>query len=330
MPDPIDLRPAPMSYFRLIMRRFGEDETLRAAILEGMGLSPEEVDDPRTELSFAQQMRQFDNMNRVFGEGWVLRAPELWNPSSHRFLGAATMSAPTVGAAAEVLAKYVPVYTSQQRIKLVREPDALVLQHGAAVPVPERLQSCLAELFLLAMATTFGYPLGAAKSELRFDYMWAEPAYGPRLKEALGGDVRWRAPANAMAIPRHLLSVPSPVADPALYQSALERLEEERRYLSAPEGVRGKVERLLAHSDTGRLPSSAAALSLGMSQRTLVRRLAEAGLHYRELVDGELAARARRWLDSGVLSRAEISERLGFADATGFSRACRRWFKAEV
>jgi len=98
----------------------------------------------------------------------------------------------------------------------------------------------------------------------------------------------------------------------------------------APAGVKGRVERLLAHSETGRAPAEVVAASLGLSRRTLMRRLAEAGLNYRELVDAELKTRARRWLDSGALSKAEISERLGFADVTGFSRACRRWFRTDV
>jgi AraC-like DNA-binding protein len=87
------------------------------------------------------------------------------------------------------------------------------------------------------------------------------------------------------------------------------------------------VRHLLARSDNGRVSAAMAARALGLSQRTLARRLAEAGATYRELADAELKVRASRWLAGGVLSKAEIGERLGFADATGFSRACRRWFR---
>jgi AraC-like DNA-binding protein len=60
----------------------------------------------------------------------------------------------------------------------------------------------------------------------------------------------------------------------------------------------------------------------------LIRRLADAGVGYRELTEAELKAKAARLLEGGVLSHAEISERLGFADPTGFSRACRTWFRS--
>jgi len=319
-----------MSYFRLILRRFGEDAAQREAILEGVGVSAEELDDPRTEINFIQQMRQLDNMNRLFGEGWVLDAPELWTPAAHGALGVAVVSAPTIAVAAEVLAGYVSVRTPHQRLKLIRQPNAIILRHGPALRLSESLHRSTAEVVLLAVGAMLGWSLGSARSELRFDYMWAEPAYGPKLQKALAGKVRWRAGANAVIIPKHLLDAPSPLADRVLYQSALERLQEDKRSLSASDGVKGRAERLLAYSDTGRVSSSAAARALGLSQRTLARRLADAGLNHRDLVDSELKARARRWLDDGVLSRAEISERLGFADASGFNRACRRWFKADA
>jgi AraC-like DNA-binding protein len=64
----------------------------------------------------------------------------------------------------------------------------------------------------------------------------------------------------------------------------------------------------------------------GVSRRTLVRRLAEAGVGYRELVDAELRGRAERLLRNGGQTRARIAEELGYTDPGSFYRACRRWF----
>jgi AraC-like DNA-binding protein len=100
--------------------------------------------------------------------------------------------------------------------------------------------------------------------------------------------------------------------------------------MTAPETLKIRLSRLLARSETGRLSIGDAANSLGLSQRTLTRRLAETGLSYRDVVDTELRRRARLWLDVGTLSRAEIGERLGFSDAGSFGRALRRWFKMQA
>lgn len=62
----------------------------------------------------------------------------------------------------------------------------------------------------------------------------------------------------------------------------------------------------------------------GVGERTLRRRLAEAGTSYRALVDDVRKERALEWLD-GPGSVTSVAQRLGFSDATAFARAFRRW-----
>lgn len=330
MSEQFEVRPPRPSYFHLILRRFGDTPATQAAILEGTGLSETDVDDPLTEIGFLQQLRQFENMTRLFGEGWQLVAPELWRPAAHGALGIALVTAPDVGAAVEILAKYISAHAPNQRFKLTRGSNSVALRHSLPLPLPEDLWRLVVEAVFLGSSASLALPLGSARRELRYEFVWPEPTYGEKLTELLAGQLRWGAPANAMIIPRRLLSLRSPLADAALCQHALGRLEQAAAIVTAPDGIKTRMAQLLASSDTGRLPSSFVARSLGLSQRTLARRLALAGTSYRELVDEELRARARRWLDLGVLSRGEIGERLGFADATGFSRACRRWFKMDA
>jgi len=99
MLDQVDLRTPPATYFQQIVRRFGDSAATRAAILDGTGVSEEEIERAPVEITPAQQFRQFDNMNLLFGEGWPLRAPELWRPSAHGALGVAVASAPDAGSA---------------------------------------------------------------------------------------------------------------------------------------------------------------------------------------------------------------------------------------
>jgi AraC-like DNA-binding protein len=89
--------------------------------------------------------------------------------------------------------------------------------------------------------------------------------------------------------------------------------------------VRGRVERLLSTSPSVRLDAGTAARTLGLARRTMTRRLAATGTSFRELLDGELRQRAARLSEAGDISAAEIAERLGYADATSFSRSRRRW-----
>lgn len=87
-----------------------------------------------------------------------------------------------------------------------------------------------------------------------------------------------------------------------------------------------KIERLLKRRRTGRLTEDDAAAELGLSRRTLVRRLSDSGTSFRKLLDANLKARAADMRAAGKLTREDMAEALGFEDPTSFSHACRRWF----
>jgi AraC-like DNA-binding protein len=320
--------PAPLAFFQLIARRFGADDGLRDAILEGTGVAAGELDNPRIEITFAQQMRQVDNMDRLFGEGWLLEAPELWNTAARGPLGVAVATSATVAEALEVAARHLGDALPRQRVRLIRTEDAASLRHESPVVLPESQRRFVVTGVLLGLCAMFGDLVGPARSEICLDFQWREPSWGEKLRAALGCEPRWQARYNALVVPARLLGLRSPLADPVLHDVALTSLESRRH--GGADGLRAQTERLLAKSESGRLSSAAAAQALGVSLRTLVRRLSEEGAQYRELVDAELKSRARRFLDGEVLTRAEIAARLGFADSTGFSRACRRWFKSRA
>jgi AraC-like DNA-binding protein len=260
----------------------------------------------------------------------VLDAPEIWQPAALGSLGLAVMTSPTVGAGLEVMAKYVQAHAPNQRLRLVRNAEGLILRNSHVASLPEHHQRFISELVLLSLHSLLEATLGGARAAVSFDFAWPQPVYGQRLAENLGGSARWNASSTAIFVPTRLLTVNSALADATFRNVAQEHLEQLLRSARAPDGVKARVERLLAQSETGRMSSAVAARALSVSQRTLARRLADAGTAHRDLVDAELKFRARRSLNDGGLSRAEIADRLGFADAIGFSRACRRWFGNEA
>jgi AraC-like DNA-binding protein len=67
------------------------------------------------------------------------------------------------------------------------------------------------------------------------------------------------------------------------------------------------------------------AQALGLSSRTLERRLVERGSHYRDLVDGIRRDTARRLL-SEQRPIDDVAVLLGYAERASFHRACVRWF----
>jgi AraC-like DNA-binding protein len=313
-------------YFRLILRHFGTTPARRAAILEGTGITEEALAAPNAHIDLDQQICQIENMNALVGEGWAITAPELWSQPSHGAIGVAALTAPDLAHAIEIMARYSLVRAPLNRLRLRHSPTHLTIKYDLNEALNERQWRAVAEITFMAMRSLVAAILGQQPVEMEFTFACQEPPYAPDLRKVLGKKVVYGAVGNAIRLPKSYLNVPSPFADVVLHDHTVSDFERARRRRFEPAGVRRRVEHLLMIAPVGRLDADSASAALGISRRTLVRRLAESGTRFRDLLDQEMKRRARALLDDGALSHAEIAARLGYADPTSFSRACRRWF----
>ena len=67
------------------------------------------------------------------------------------------------------------------------------------------------------------------------------------------------------------------------------------------------------------------AARIGISVRTMQRRLAESGVNYSEFVAQVRFAQACRDLKNPQIPLGKVSDRLGYRDPSSFSRAFTRW-----
>lgn len=97
--------------------------------------------------------------------------------------------------------------------------------------------------------------------------------------------------------------------------------------LQANQTMRGRVERLimplLHKGDT--VGKAFVARALGVSGRTLYRRLKAEGVSFEQLLDDLRHRLAVHYLDGRKVSVSEAAYLVGFADASAFSRAFKRW-----
>jgi AraC-like DNA-binding protein len=91
-------------------------------------------------------------------------------------------------------------------------------------------------------------------------------------------------------------------------------------------GAADQLRRYLLARAPSRIPDpSTAARDLGMSERSLRRRLAAESTSYRDLVRAILETHADHMLRDPKRSIQETAHALGFADAATFHRAFKRW-----
>jgi AraC-like DNA-binding protein len=87
-----------------------------------------------------------------------------------------------------------------------------------------------------------------------------------------------------------------------------------------------RLQELLADTDVGlSLQLEQAAEQLHLSRQTLIRHLRTRGTSFQELKDQQRLRTATELLRDTDLSLADIGDRLGFANSSAFTRACKRW-----
>jgi AraC-like DNA-binding protein len=86
--------------------------------------------------------------------------------------------------------------------------------------------------------------------------------------------------------------------------------------------VENTISPLLPH---GQAKMDVVAKKLGISERTLTRRLAEEGVTFNEILQQLKTHLAIRYLEEDSMPISRIAWLLGFEEASSFSHACRRW-----
>lgn len=152
------------------------------------------------------------------------------------------------------------------------------------------------------------------------------PANPSRFEQWFGAPVAWGGPLLEVAFDAEVLDRPLPRADSRLFGYLASRAAELLAALPrdgdviAP--VRQQIAELLAH---GEPRAAVVARRLAMSQRTLNRRLAEAGTSFAALLSEVRRTRATLLLDDRSLTCSEVGFLLGYAEPATFFRAFKRW-----
>jgi AraC-like DNA-binding protein len=168
------------------------------------------------------------------------------------------------------------------------------------------------------------------ETEERVRFAWVSFTHRPddvsEIETVLKCPVRSGAPWAGLAVPRDAWRVPLRRRDPIL-RSLLE-LQAETMAVAGPgpDRVVLDLRRVLASRlPRGELAIDVVARDLGMSARTLQRRLSAAGSSYQEVLDSSRREMAERCLAGSSLSVAEIAYMLAFSEPAAFHRAFKRW-----
>jgi len=142
----------------------------------------------------------------------------------------------------------------------------------------------------------------------------------------LGCPVTFGARQNALVFRREDLDRPFLTHNADLLAMLAPQLEAELKQTLAAGSLRTQVRAVLKPLLAGRRPGIAdVARELGLSARTLQRRLAEDGTSFQQLVQEARRELARHYLQHSALELTETAYLLGYEDSHSFFRAFQQW-----
>jgi AraC-like DNA-binding protein len=144
---------------------------------------------------------------------------------------------------------------------------------------------------------------------------------------AFNCEILFDQPDNIISYKTEDLETRTAKADESINKFLLERVDEETQGIEVSSNkVAHDVEVLIRDSLPSGIPAiMQVAEQLGMSNRTLTRRLSENGVTFRELIRRAQETISKDLLRKTNRSIAEIAFETGFSEQSAFNRAFKRW-----
>jgi len=195
------------------------------------------------------------------------------------------------------------------------------------VGISRHLDRHQSEFWMVLLVRVLRQLTGLGVSASRVRLVHARQTTPRELAPFLGRDIRFGASVDEISFSAPIGSARVIGADPylnkhliAYYEDALARRRLSRGSFRAQ--VENAVVPLLPHAE---VRIGEIARRLGLSQRTLARRLNDEGLSFSALLAGLRHDLADRYLADGDTSISQIAWLLGYQEVSAFSKAYKRW-----
>lgn len=317
------IRSASLTNYAEIAAKAGLDP---ARMLEEFGLPPQCLVEPELKVPIDAVRNLLETSAERSGlEAFGLLMAEKRRLAHLGPLGLLMREQPTMHHALQALARYANRMNQAMFLTLDEAGDVVVLREelivGGAGSIRQSTELAIGVVFLSLQAL-----LGDAWKPLRVCFAHDPPEKRTVHERVFGSIVEFGHDFNGIVCARRDLTIRNPQADPVMAKYARDMMESS---FSGPALMTDQMrEVVLTQLSSGRCSIDLAARQLGVSRRTLHRALAREGHTFSQIVDDVRRELASRYVADRHRSLAEISELLGFAAPSGFSRWYRRHFKA--
>lgn len=324
----ISARNYPPYKLSVLTEVMGDHGFAKEAVLRGTGLAPRSVDDPKTRTSIGQYLTACGNAVKLTADPSIpLLVGKRMHLSAYGAYGFALLCSGTARESFNLALKYHALATPTLKISWYETADYFVWTLPADIPVPASTE---VKRFLVAQQLAQHYIhgkeiVGPDCAPLRAALASAPAGDGEVFERHFECPVSFGQPRNELFYSRSVLDqIPRMTnrVTAALMRENCESLLEKSDELS---DVPGEVFRRMMENP-GEFPTmERIASSMGMTPRTLRRRLSANNKSFSDIFDDVRKVLALEYLKATKITVEEVAELLGFADAANFRKSFKRW-----
>jgi AraC-like DNA-binding protein len=253
-----------------------------------------------------------------------LKAARRTSPGDGGALDYLLSTSPTVKDAIEVAGRYMRLVNDTLAIRLEHVGEAAVMRLDNTIMLPRAAADFQAGSIFWNHTRRW---LHDVVEEVVVSFTHAAPVEREEYERTFGpAQVRFSAPFSGFLLQPSHLAVPLERADPKLHhlieKHAQQLISELPGAESVTERARSVAARELAHGNPNALH---VATELGMSLRTLGRKLADEGTTFKDMLDDLRKRLALQYVAGRDLALSDVALLLGFSETAAFHRAFRRW-----
>jgi AraC-like DNA-binding protein len=320
--------PTSATVLRITIDALGELGVDWRALLRGSEIDADQLSDPEAQISQEQLEQLWLAAQAVTGDRCIgLHAGEHVRAHAVNVFGYLMLSSATIGAGITRVARYQRAVTEVPWIEVDDDANPTRIRVGSSLG-SEDFRAIHAEYVAVLVLHVMSW---VSELEVRPQVAsFRHAARGPlgHYTDALRCRVTFGADRNELILSRATLARPSQHAEESIARMH-EELAERLLTIRDETQIADRVRCLLAESlESDVLDLSSAAQQLGMSARSLQRRLADEGTAFREVLDGLRREVAREHLERCQEPIAGVAHLCGFSEVSAFTRAVNRWFGA--
>ena len=301
-------------------------------LCEGLPLAPSLFDKPDIlnadcRVPFGQMVSLYERAARLTGDdAFGLHVGKRTRHEMYDFYGYVLMNCPTLGVVLNRAVRYQSIWTDGAVFRLIVERSkARLIYEYVDVSTPLRRQDC--EMTLSAVTTLIRRITDAEKwNPLEVHFRHERPKSVSEHRRLFRAPVFFSKPENELIIASSALDLPVTKADPHLF-SVLDRYAQDLVSKLPPQNEFVDRVREVVHStiSSGEVGLRLVAKRMGISSRTIQRRLQQEGTSLHELLQQIRRELSFLYLRSPDVALSEVSYLLGFAEPSAFHHAFRKW-----